>query len=268
MRPFVFVILLALTGIGCQKKSVEPDGCQMTATLDNNAATYQYDLAGRLIHVSRHTTTNDLDYSYSYQNNQVTIELTYPGITHLRYRYDLTLNQQGYVLTAKQTTFLTVRSGEVQESLAASAACTYDPDGHLVTYSYEYYSYDLNKVRSLTGRTDVQLSYQEGNPVTTSYTGQGFSGVMTNRYGTQVNPVKLPFWLENNPFSFSPEFALQPFLGKPARRLITTSELKGSSNLSLNYTYQVDASGNFTSARRVGNGLVAPFSWGIINRCP
>ncbi|NID13442.1 DUF4595 domain-containing protein [Fibrivirga algicola] len=273
-RMLVPTILVLLIGASCQKKTLEPAGCQLTTTIDNQTYTYQFDLVGRVTHIARHTVSTDLDYVYAYQGKQATVDITYPDskTNPLRFHYELTLNEQGYVLTAKETRYNLLANGTQNALLTASHSCTYNQQGYLITHHVDRYTYPPGlPTQQLTKTTDAQLTYQDGNPVTITYLDREANQTMsstitTNRYGTQSNPVNLSFLLEANPFSYSPDQVLQPFLGKPPRSLITSAELKGTSNMTTTYTYRTNASGQLVQAERAGNS--APFSISFATTCP
>ena len=265
--------LLLLVGLGCHQKTVDPVGCQLTAILDKETYTYQFDLSGQLTQIRWHTASVDVDYAYAYRGKQALIEVTYPrsGANGLRVHYELTLNEQGYLLTAQETMYNTLANGTVNESLINRHRCTYDDQGYLTTHHVDRYSYPIGGSQQLSQTTEAQLSYQDGNPVTITYldtegNNTKSASLTTNRYGSQPNPVKLPLLLEANPFGYSPDRALQPLLGKPARHLITSSALSGPLSMTTQYTYQTDASGQGVQVGRVGNS--APFSISVDTTCP
>lgn len=268
--------LLLFTEAGCQKKPVDPTtGCQLTATIDTDTYTYQFDPAGRVTHIARHTTSNDLDYAYAYQGRQATIDITYPHSVPngLRFHYELTLNEQGYVLTAKETQYNTLANGTENALLTYSHTCTYDAQGYLLTHHLDTYTYPSTTAASqqLYETTDAQLRYQDGNPVTITYVDTvanqtSSSSTILNQYGTQPNPVKISFLLEANPFGYAPDRALQPLLGKPPRTLITTAKLTATMNLTTTYTYRTNASGQLVAVGRAGSS--APFSISFDTTCP
>jgi len=276
-RFLLSVGLLLLTGEACQKKTVDPTtGCQLTATIDNETWTYQFGLDGRVSHIARHTLNNNLDYTYAYQGQQATIDITDPqlGPTGLRFHYELTLNEQGYVLTAKETMSNTRANGTLDQSLIDSHTCTYDAQGYLTTHHVDHYTYPLGGSPHLSETADAQISYQDGNPVTITYVANQdnrlkSASITTSQYSTQLNPVKLAFLLEANPFGYSPDQALQPLLGKIPRTLITTSALTGTIRMTTNYTYRTNASGQLTQADRASSpGISAPFNFSFDTTCP
>ena len=268
--------LLLLVGSGCHQKPVNPAGCQLTTILDNETYTYQFDLSGQLTHISRHTASHDVDYAYTYQGKQAMIDITYPrsGANGLRFRYELTLNEQGYLLTAQETMYTTLANGTVNESLINRHNCTYDDQGYLITHHVDRYTYPSGGSQQLSQTTQAQLSYQDGNPVGITYLDtEGnqtqSASLTTNRYGTQPNPVKLPFLLEANPFGYSPDRALQPLLGKPPRTLITSSALSGPLPMTTQYTYRTDASGQLVQVGRASSPVLSAFfSLSFETTCP
>ena len=259
-------------GGSCRQREVTPAGCSFQVTLDNDTYSYQFDDQGRVTHMTLRSARSDVDYRYAYQPGRATIDITYPRSDWLRIHYDLTLNAQGYVLTAQETMTNRLADGTMNSRMIGDYTCTYDGEDYLTTYRYERYSYPVSSsVKTLAETLEAKLSYQDGNPVTVTYVGE-LSGrvikadTMVNQYGTQPNATPFSWLLEANPFSFSPSMALRPLLGKPSRRLITNSELKGTINMTTTYSYQLNAQGQLVQASRAGNS--APFRLSFANGCP
>lgn len=273
MKPFLlYFVLIILAGGACQQKTVEPADCPFIVTIGDATYSYIFDNQNRLTSITYRSPGSDIDYRYAYQGKQATIDITYPrpGADWLRFRYDLVLNEQGYVLTARETMYNRLADGTTAEHLTAAHICTYDAQGYLKTHHLDRYSYPA-EVKQISETRDAQLTYQDGNPVTIAYSttdlgGTKQAGTMTNQYGIQANPLKLIFLLEANPFGFSPEKALQPLLGKPPRTLITSSNLQSASiSMTTTYTYQFDQKGQLINAEQVGNS--APFGFVFENTC-
>ena len=274
MKRFsVYFGLLLLAGGACQKKTVEPAACQFIITIANETYAYQFDTQGRVTSIAYRSASADVDYKYAYQGKQATIDITYPrpGADWLWFHYDVTLNEQGYVSTAQETMYNRLATGTVDEHLITAHTCTYDTQGYLTTHHFERYSYPYG-MKPVTETQDARLIYQDGNPVmiTFSPTASGQTSptvTMANKYGTQMNSLKMAFLLEANPFGFSPEKALQPLLGKPPRTLITSSDLKSATtSMTTTYTYQFNSSGQLIGVGRAGSS--APFSFLFENTCP
>ncbi len=272
-RFLMYAGLILFAGGACQKKTVEPTACQFVVTIANETYAYQFDTQGRVTSIAYRSASEDVDYTYAYQGKQATIDITYPrpGADWLRFHYDVTLNEQGHVLTAQETMYNRLANGTVDEHLITAHTCTYDAQGYLTTYHFERYSYPYG-MKPVIETQNAQLTYQDGNPVmiTFSSTASGQTSptvTMANKYGTQTNTLKMAFLLEANPFGFSPEKALQPLLGKPPRTLITSSDLKSNSvSMTTTYTYQFDQNGQLTRVGRAGPS--APFGFMFENTCP
>lgn len=276
MKCYLLCSALSLLAGGACEQPVEPAACTYTVTVDRASYAYQFDAQGRVTYVAYRpanpTLSNaELDYRFTYQGRQATIDVTYPRLDYMRFRDTVTLNEQGYALSIRETMFLRDGNGVFAESLTTSYTCTYDGEGYLTTYQQDRFSYPPpgNK-RTLNETKEARFSYQDGNPVTVTY-GSGQEritavGTMQNRYGPQVNPLKMAFAIEANPFSVSPDRALLPLLGKPARNLPTSSVVKGSTtNVTTDYSYRFDASGRLVSAGRAGNS--APFNLSFEDTC-
>lgn len=271
-QRLVYCVLVLLVGGACQKP-VEPINCSFVVTIANETYAYQFDSQGRVTSIAYHSTSTDVDYKYAYQGKQATVDITYPrpGADWLWFHYDLTLDEQGYVLTAQETMYNRLATGTVDEHLITAHTCTYDAQGYLTTHHFERYSYPYG-MKPVTETQDAQLSYQDGNPIlvtfSTTASGQTSPAVtMANQYGTQPNTLKMAFLLEANPFGFSPDKVLQPLLGKTPRTLITSSDLKSTTvSMKTTYTYQFDQNGQLTRVGRAGNS--APFGFAFDNTCP
>ncbi|MBC3785639.1 DUF4595 domain-containing protein [Spirosoma utsteinense] len=265
----VFCLLLTgLTLVSCQK-NVEPSGCQLVVQESISTYTYQFDQAGKLTQIHTNTGSNEADFWYTYQGRQATIEVTYPKTDYLRIMYDLTLNEQGNALTVKETVFNRLADGTTQQSITATHTFAYDNQGHLTEHHADKFTYPPGASKK-TETYQEQLTYQDGNPVDIVLTYSAPTPQVIrvrNRYDGHTNPLTIPFLVESNPFGFSADWYLQPFLGKPAQHLIAGSDLTetGRQIPSTSYTYQIDAGGQLKSVARTGsqaNGL--SFS----NNCP
>ncbi|WP_157815930.1 DUF4595 domain-containing protein [Spirosoma pollinicola] len=252
---FVAMTLLCIT---CQQRVEPASGCRLTINENTDTYVYQFDEAGKLTAIHTSTAGGEADFRYTYQGNKATIDVTYPTSTWLRITYDLSLNPDGYAVTAQQTMCNQLADGTRHESVTATHTFAYDAQGYLIDHQADEFSYPLGAA-TLTRHSEAHLTYQNGNPVTidmelsSSGTAQP-ARTIVNRYGQQANPLKTPFLLEFNPFGFSISRYLQPFLGKPAQHLLTASDNQqaGRPTTSTAYTYQFDPGKNLIGVNRTG----------------
>ncbi|SFE06850.1 DUF4595 domain-containing protein [Spirosoma endophyticum] len=264
-------VAITLLFITCQPRVEPASDCRLTIRENTDTYTYQFDEAGKLIASQTITAGGSADFRYTYQGNKATIDVTYPSSSWLRIQYDLTLNLDGYAVTAQQTMYNQLANGTTQESVTATHTFAYDAQGYLVNHQADEFSYPPGGVKIIK-HSAAHLTYQDGNPVTievalsTAGTAPSVSTI-SNRYGQQANPLKIPFLLEFNPFGFNISRYLQPFLGKPAQRLLTASDNQqaGRPTNSTAYTYQVDPSGNLVGVNRTG---VYSITSSLENHCP
>lgn len=248
MKTTRLLLLLTLFA-ACRKAEEAPEGCQFIVKTGNETHTYQFDDAGRVTQVTYQSSRNEVVYRYAYQGRQATLDITYPKSDWLWLRCNLTLNEQGYLLTSRETMFNRLANGTVEEHLIASRTCAYDAEGYLISHYLERYAYPFGAPRK-TSTYERKIQYQDGNPVAMTYVEEGkVMNTYSYQPGPQPNPLKVPFLLESLTYSSTiDERALQPLLGKPSRNLVTRLELSNAARpndppITLQYAYEVNAAG-------------------------
>ena len=273
----LYVFILLVGGGGCRHEAVAPAGCEFSVQkpLANDSHTYQFDVANRLSQVLVRTSRNDAVYQYTYQEQQVMVTVTYPGIDYQRIQYDVTLNERGHAITAQETIYQRQVDGTFEGKLRSSHKFSYDAEGYLTSHQDDEFMYPIGAAGTTeTYRQDIQ--YAVGNPVLITYskTVAGVvreSGTISNRYGTQTNLVRIPLLLETDQSSFLTS-SLQPLLGNPPASLITFSKVMGGQKAdSTRFIYQSDAKGQLLEATRQPGALnvfdYKPFTYTFKNSC-
>lgn len=252
----IYAFLVLLGGVACRHEDVAPVGCQFvfqkTFATDLSTYTYRFDATNRLDQVFSNTGQNDVRFDYAYQDQEATIDVGYYGSDWLKIHYDVTLNEQGYALTAQATLSNRLADKTWESHLTASHTFSYDTEGHLTSHQVDQFSYPFKKPKTIeTSRQDIE--YTMGNPVSIAYGRivDGLfqpSGTVSNRYGSQLNSIRIPLLLEIDQ-KFSLDNALQPLLGKsPVNLLFLSKEKTTQRTDSTRYVYQTNVQGQVTSA--------------------
>lgn len=274
----LYVFLALLGGVACHHKDVTPEGCQFVVqrSLTSNSYTYHFDATNRVDQVFVQGGRNDVRYDYAYQEQEVTIEVGYYGIDGLKTHYDVTLNEQGYALTAQSILSNRLANNTWDSKQTSFHTFNYDTEGHLTSHQVDQYAYPPGKPKTTeTSRQDIE--YVGGNPVSITY-GAVVDGIfrpsatINNRYGSQLNPIRIPLLLEVDRIFFMGS-ALQPLLGKSPLNLMTLSKIKSAQSTdSTRYVYRTDAQGQLISAvQQPGTPNTysyTPFTYSFKSSCP
>ncbi|MBC8111661.1 MAG: DUF4595 domain-containing protein [Verrucomicrobia bacterium] len=264
------LLAMVIACAACKKDEEEP-GCRFVSkTSDNYTYEYRFDVSDKLTLIQTTTPRNVADFKYTYQDKQVTIDVTY-DVDWLKLRYDITLNDQGYALTAQQTIYNRLPDGSFQESVTENHVFTYDSEGYLTEHQWEEFMYPPGKDK-LTKSFQKQLTYLDGNPVEIIIEKKepGLKDRITtirNQYSTQANPLKIPFLIESSPSGYMKYTYMEILLGKPARHLIRTSELNelGRVDTLIQHTYKFGENGQLSevASNRLFNSKIS-----FENNCP